>query len=157
MDDFKTDKSVDELSDDRSQAHKLLILFSSWGRIPALAQEMAKAIERLGVSVQLLQAEVQETSPISCGKYDAVIIGTPVQGLFGGKIAPDIIAAIKRCTRLEGKTSVVFIQPSLFGNIKAVQKAMSLLEQQGSIVKDYVIIGGSRDIINFVSRLKGIL
>lgn len=132
---------------------RTLILYSSEGRVPALANSLAKELEGYNVSVQLLQAEERGTAPIPCGQYDVVCVGSPVKGLFGGKLAADIDLSVKRCTRLEGRLAAAFVQPAVLGTTKALRDLMNLLEAQGAWVQDFAALSGQSELKQFAKRL----
>lgn len=132
---------------------RTLILYSSEGRVPTLAKSLAENLEGYNVSVQLMQAEPRGTSPIACGQYDVICVGSPVKGLFGGKLAADIDLSVKRCTRLEGKLAAAFVQPAVFGNTKALRDLMNLLETRGAWVQDFAMLTGQSELKEFAKRL----
>lgn len=132
---------------------RAMILYSREGRVPDLAKMLAQELSTHGYQVQLREAEESGTSPIPCGLYDLVLVGSPVQGIFGGKIAADMDLSVKRCTRLEGKNTAAFVQPGVFGTSKALRHLMGLLEQQGAIVRDFASLSSPGDVRRFAERL----
>lgn len=132
---------------------RTLILYSQEGRVPEYARVLSDELSKAGYEVQLLEAESSGTSPISCGRYDIVITGSPVQGVFGGKIAVDIDLALKRCTRLEGKTAVAFVQGGLFGASKSLRYLMAQLERHGALVRDFATINSEHDARQFAEAI----
>lgn len=136
---------------------QVLVLYSHEGRVPELAKFLADELARDGHSVQLMQAESSGTTPISCGRYDLVVVGSPVQGLFGGKVAGDIDLSIKRCNRLEGKTAAAFVQPGLFGTSKALRYLMGLLEKQGALVRDFASLTSESEARKFAKAVASLV
>lgn len=132
---------------------RTLILYSHEGRVPTLAKALADELSTMGHQVQLMEAESSGTSPISCGRYDLVVAGSPVQGLFGGKVAGDIDLSLKRCNRLEGKTAAAFVQPGMFGTTKSLRYLMELLERQGALVRDFASLSTENDARRFAVAL----
>lgn len=130
-----------------------LILYSQGGRVPELAKAIADELRAMGHTAQLLQAESGGTGPISCGRYDLVVVGSRVVGVFGGKVADDIDASLKRCTRLEGKTTAAFVEPGLFGNVKALRHLMDLMERQGALVRDFASLATESDARKFAQAV----
>lgn len=132
---------------------RTLVLYSQEGRVPGLAKVVAHELGKAGHQVQLMEAEPSGSSPISCGRYDLVVVGSPVQGVFGGKVASDMDLAIKRCTRLEGKTCAAFVQPGMFGTTKALRYLMSLLERHGALVRDFATVSSETEAKKFAHAL----
>lgn len=132
---------------------RTLILYSMGGRVPQMAQALANELTQLGHQVQLMEAESSGTGPISCGRYDLVVAGSPVEGIFGGKVAGDIDLSLKRCTRLEGKTAAAFVQPAIFGTTKALRYLMELMERQGALVRDFATLSSENEARKFAGAL----
>ena len=132
---------------------RTLVLYSQSGRVPEIAQALADELSNLGHQVQLMEAESSGTAPISCGRYDLVVAGSPVEGIFGGKVAGDIDLSLKRCNRLEGKTAAAFVQPALFGTTKALRQLMELMERQGALVRDFATLSTPDEARKFACSL----
>lgn len=132
---------------------RALVLYSREGRVPGLAQALAQELGTHGYQVQLMEAEEKGTGPITCGVYDLVVAGSPVKGIFGGKVATDIELSLRRCSRLEGKTSAAFVQPGIFGSAKALRLLMGQLERHGAIVRDFATLSSDSEVRSFAERL----
>lgn len=132
---------------------RTLVLYSQSGRVPELAEALANELTQFGHQVQLMEAENSGTSPISCGRYDLIVAGSPVEGIFGGKVAGDIDLSIKRCNRLEGKTAAAFVQPALFGTTKALRTLMEMMERQGALVRDFATLASADEARKFAGSL----
>lgn len=132
---------------------RAMILYSKDGRVPDLAQSLTKGLEKQGYQVQLKEAESKGTAVIPCGIYDLVVVGSPVQGIFGGKVSLDIDLTLKRCSRLEGKTTAAFVQPKIFGTGKSLRYLMGLLESQGAIVRDFASLTSDAEVQRFAKNL----
>lgn len=126
-----------------------LILYSAQGSLGDIAEGLKAGLTRTGFKVQLKQAESSGSAPIIVSQYDLVCVGSPVLGTFGGQVAADIDATIKRISRLEGKVTVAFVKPKLFGSRKALTRLMGMLEHQGAWVQDFSQLRGRADAENF--------
>ncbi|MCK9223166.1 MAG: DNA-binding response regulator [Limnochordia bacterium] len=120
---------------------RVIIIHSDEGNLEPIAE-----VIRTGLKEEPDRARVEIvsvaacTSPFSVRPYDLVCIGSPVRGLFGGRIAPDVVNLISRCNGIEGKRCAVFVTKKLFGTNKALQQMMALLEKQGALVQDFDVL-----------------
>lgn len=135
---------------------RALILYSGTPKITALARSVAEGLREASFDIQLLEASTGSDS-IVAAPYDLVCVGSPVKGLFGGQIAGDVDASIKRCSRLEGKHAAAFVTGGLFGVGKSLRRLMGLLERQGAWVQDFAALKGAKDAAAFGRRLEGVV
>ena len=135
---------------------RALVAYSSVGGMAPLAEKLGSGLESVGFTVQLLECGAS-SGVLPLGQYDLVCIGSPVMGAFGGSIADDVDALIKRATRLEGKASVAFVRPRLFGNTRALQKLMAAMERQGSVVQDFAAVPTPNDAYRLGCRLANVI
>jgi menaquinone-dependent protoporphyrinogen IX oxidase len=135
---------------------RALILYSSTGRMAAVAQGLARGLQSIGFTVQLLEAGQSQGSPVPVGQYDLVCVGSPAVGPLGGQIATDIENTMKRATRMEGKTCAAFVRSKLFGSAKSLRKLMAIMEQQGAWVQDFAALSSPGEAEKFGKRLKTI-
>lgn len=136
---------------------RALVLYSSSGRLTPIAKGLAGGLERAGYSVQLMEAGQAANSPVSVAQYDLVCVGSPSMGFWGGQIAADIENLLKRVVRMEGKSSVAFVRPGLFGAPRSLRKLMSAMEQQGAWVQDFATLASAAEAERFGKRLQGIV
>jgi menaquinone-dependent protoporphyrinogen IX oxidase len=123
---------------------RALILYSTAnGAIQNAAQNLSQGLEQNNWQVQMLTTE--GSGPINVIPYDLVCVGSPVVGAFGGKVATDVSEAISRCNRLDGKKTIAFVTPKIFGTDKSLRALMGLLESQGANVFDFQAIRSSAD------------
>ena len=135
---------------------RALIIYSSTPRLAALAKAVAEGLREASVDVQLLEARTGSDTIVTA-PYDLVLVGSPVLGFFGGRLASDIDASVKRCSRLEGKQTAVFVSGGVFGVGKALRRLMGLLERQGAWVQDFAALTSPGDASAFGRRLKSLL
>ena len=132
---------------------RALIVYSKEGRLGELATGLSDVLRTGNCQVQLMEAEPRASTPISGAAYDLIILGSPTLGVFGGKIANDLVATSGRLTRVEGKTAAAFVSAKLFGAGKSLKAVMALLEQQGAMVEDFAALQSQQDIEAFGERL----
>ena len=135
---------------------RALIIYSSAPKVALLAQGVADGLEKAGARVQLLEARLGSDAIIAA-PYDLICVGSPVVGTFGGRIAEDVDASIKRTSRLEGKQAAVFVTGGLFGAGKSLRQLMSLLERQGAWVQDFAKLSSKAEAGEFGRRLEKFL
>lgn len=135
---------------------KALILYSKAGGLKSLAAEVAQGLKEADFHVDLKEAE-ERGAPIPAGGYDVVCVGSPVLGFLGGQIAPDLDAAVKRCTRLEGKQAAAFVKSKALGTTKSLRNLMGLLEKQGALVQDFAALRGAAEARAFGRRLQNLV
>lgn len=132
---------------------RALVLYSTANqRIQTAAQNLGRALEDNNWQVQMLTA--QGSDPINVIPYDLVCIGSPVEGFFGGKVAQDIQEAVPRFNRLEGKRTICFVTPKLFGAEKSLRTLMELVETEGANVFDFQTIKNQEDAHTLAQRAR---
>lgn len=115
-------------------------------------------MESMGnVSVTLVPADTSSSAPIPCASYDLIVVGGPSLGFTGGKMPDDLVAAMSRCTRMDGKTTAAFVNSKLIGTGKSLKAVMGLLEKNGAIVEDFAAFSSPSDTKEFASRLVGLM
>lgn len=130
-----------------------LVIYSAQGGLSDLANGIKSGLEATGFRVQLKEAEARGSSPVVVASYDLVCVGSPVLGPFGGQVAADIDAMVKRLSRMEGKVSVAFVKPKVLGVRKALTRLMGMLEHQGSWVQDFAALKNRAEAEAFGRRL----
>lgn len=132
---------------------RALIIYSTANQaIQNAASALARALEEYNWQVQMLTAA--GSGPINVIPYDLVCVGSPVKGIFGGKITDEISEAITRCNRLDGKRTIAFVTPKLLGTDKSLRTLMGLLEGQGANVFDFLAIRSNADAQTLAQRAK---
>ena len=132
---------------------KILLVYSTEGNIEDYAKSLKKGIESNGHTV-VMQSVNNGGSVVSCHGYDILIIGSPIKGVFGGKIASDIRPFLETLKRIEGKDSIAFADRKLFGTDKAIRNLMEMMESQGCIVKDFQGFRSTQDAYKFGIKIK---
>jgi len=127
---------------------KILIIYSSVGKIDQIAKGIAAGLQKNGYQVTL-QDTGKTDRPISFHSYDLVMVGSPTLGFFKGKIADDLSPFLKNCKRTGGQETVAFVTPRLFGTTKALKKVMGEMEKLGCIVKDFTSIKNYNQAVEF--------
>lgn len=136
---------------------RALIVYAADKRLESLAKGVERGLAQAGFKVDLRAAERSGSTPISVAAYDVVCVGSPVLGFWGGQVAQEVDATLKRCTRLEGKQAAAFVTPKLIGAGKALRRLMGLLERQGAWVQDFAVIGREAEGEAFGRRLEGLM
>lgn len=131
---------------------KVLIVYSKSGNMEAYAQALKKGAESQGHLVTLKAAD-QSGDMLTCHPYDLVLVGSPAQGLFGGKIPADVKPFISSMKRLEGKETITFMKSRLIGADKAMRNLMNFMEAQGSLVKDFRSFRSTAEALAFGKTL----
>lgn len=115
---------------------KILIVHSKEGKLAPYAEALQKGAESKGHLVTV--KEVNDRGDlVTAHGFDLVLVGSPIVGLFGGKVANDIQPYLNTMKRLEGKDVIAFTTFRLIGTDKGLRKLMAILESQGSMVKDF--------------------
>ncbi|AZR74054.1 hypothetical protein BBF96_12005 [Anoxybacter fermentans] len=115
---------------------KILIVYSKEGKIEEYADALRKGAESKGHQVTMKKAS-ERGDMVSCHPYDLLIVGSPILGVFGGKIAEDLKPYLSALKRTEGQNSIAFVKRKIFGTDKALRRLMGVMESQGCIVKDF--------------------
>jgi Flavodoxin len=139
-----------------SRTVRALVLYSKVGGLESLAAEVAEGLKEANFQVELREAE-EHGAPIPAGQFDVVCVGSPVLGFWGGQIAPDLDAALRRITRLEGKQTAAFVKPKALGTTKSLRNLMGLLEKQGALVQDFAALRGAAEARAFGRRLQNLV
>ena len=123
-------------------------------KLEVFIKELYSIFQKRGNELKVLRAE-KGISSYNFLSYDFILVGCPVTSFFKGKIPLELMDYIKKCSGLERKKSIVFVIPKLFGNDRTIKNLMSLLENKGSFVIDFLQV---RDIIRdsklLISHLK---
>lgn len=115
---------------------KVLIVYAKAGNLEQLTDALAKGAESKGhlVTVKVMDGAGEM---LTAHPYDLVLVGSPVLGVVGGKIAPEVKPFLSAMKRLDGKEAVAYTGWKLVGTDKAVRKLMGEMEAQGCMVKDF--------------------
>ncbi len=134
---------------------RALVLYSAAGNMIELARGLASGLEAAGYQVQLLDASLGASNTnIPMAAYDLVCVGSPTLGLFGGGIAGDIDAALKKAVRLQGKPAAAFVRARAIGSGGSLRALMAALETQGAWVQDFAAVGSALEAERLGSRLQ---
>lgn len=120
-------------------------------RLSAVTKYMMDFCERAGCSVKAVEVE-SVTSPINFRPFDLVLVGAQVVSTFGGQISQEVVNFLNSATGMEGKRSVAYVLPSLFGTDKALKRLMACMERLGAFVVDFEVVRGEREAKNLISR-----
>jgi len=123
---------------------RVIIIYSDEGHLAPIAEGIKNGLSQDSDKVRVEIVSVANcATPFSVRPYDLVCIGSPVQGIFGGRIAPDVVNLINRVNGIEGKQCAVFVSNKPFGAQKTIRKMMELLEKQGALVQDFEVLGST--------------
>lgn len=120
-------------------------------RVVSLARYMVSLFEKEGCTVKVIEAE-NTTSPVSLRPFDLIFVGSQVLSLWGGKISPEVVTFLQGANGMEGKKTVAYIRPNLFGTDKALKRLMSKMESQGAFVIDFEILKSEKEARDLVNR-----
>lgn len=135
---------------------RALILYSAQGALDRLARALAEGLDSVSVRADVVRVDPSRQVPISLAPYDLVCVGSPSMGFFRGRPAPDVVEALARCTRLEGKRTAVFVRRSGMGSGRAIKALMAALERHGAWVEDFADLGSEQEAREFGQRLKSL-
>ena len=82
----------------------------------------------------------QDSTADNFSSFDFILAGSPAMNSFRGKIPSELKAYLQKSFGLERKKSIVFIIPKFIGNERTLKNIMSILEQKGSFVIDFLQI-----------------
>lgn len=112
--------------------------------IQQITRNMGSIFEKLGHTVKNVEIE-GVSSPINLRPYDVIFIGSSVTSAFGGKISQEVINFLKGAVGMEGKKTVAYVRPSMFGTDKALRRLMANMESTGAFVIDFQAIKSGKD------------
>ncbi len=130
----------------------ILIYSSKFRKFDKIAEMIFATLQSKGHRVKKIKVEESTKAP-SLFPYDLVFVGSPVEGLWGGRFSEKLDGFIKKCTGLQGKKSAVFVYPKAIGTGKAMKQIMRRLEQKGSIVIDFRSIKKESEAKAFAEKL----
>ncbi|HET7558672.1 MAG TPA: hypothetical protein VFK80_01830 [Limnochordia bacterium] len=131
---------------------RALIIHSPEPYVARLAEAVGRGLERKGGQVEVTSTAAGGAT-ITVAGYDLICVGAAIKGRFGGSVSPEIDAALKRCTRLNGKQGAAFVSPKLLGTTRSLRALMGLLEHQGVQVRDFEAPSGVDQALRFGERL----
>lgn len=102
----------------------------------SLTRQVMGQFEKSGHTVKEVIVE-DLNAPISFRPFDLVFVGSTVESFFGGRISREIGNFLTGSTGLEGKKTVAYIKPNLFGTDKAMRRLMAQMEARGAFVVDF--------------------
>ncbi|MCX6089268.1 MAG: hypothetical protein WCP87_02530 [Atribacterota bacterium] len=109
-----------------------------------ITRYMVGIFEKSGHTVKIFEIE-GINSPINFRPYELIFVGSYVVSAFGGKISGDVVNFLKSVVGLEGKKTIAYIRPAMFGTDKALRRLMSNMESKGAFVVDFEAIKGEKD------------
>jgi len=109
-----------------------------------VTQFMVNTFEKSGHTVKEVKIE-NISSPISFRPYDLIFVGASVTSTFGGKITQEVVNFLKGAVGMEGKKTIAYVRPSLFGTDKALRRLMANMESSGAFVVDFQSMKGEKD------------
>lgn len=116
-----------------------------------LTRQMMGQFEKSGHMVKEIVVE-DLSSPISVRPFDLIFIGSTVESFFGGRISRDITSFLSGLSGLEGKKTVAYVKPSVFGTDKALKRLMAQMESRGAFVVDFDSMKSLRDAQPLIER-----
>ncbi|MGQ9474285.1 MAG: hypothetical protein ACUVQZ_07865 [Candidatus Caldatribacteriaceae bacterium] len=117
----------------------------------AITRFMVDLFEKAGCTVKAIEVE-NATTPVNFRPFDLVLVGSHVTSSWGGKISEEVTNFLRGMSGMEGKRSVAYIRPSLFGKDKALRRLMSHMESLGAFVVDFEIVGNENEARKLVDR-----
>jgi hypothetical protein len=146
---------IEFTADTEVNSVRALILYSEDGKLLNLVKGLERGLQAVGYEVQLLGASTAiRNINIPLVSYDLVCVGSPVVGFFGGEIAADIDAALKKTTRMQGKPTAAFVRPRIFGSTRSLHTLMKAMEAQGAWVQDFASVSTAREAEALGRRLE---
>lgn len=120
-------------------------------RLVAVTKYMMELCERAGCSVKSIEVE-NTTSPVNFRPFDLVLVGSQVASTFGGQISREVANFLSSALGMEGKRSVAYVCPSLFGTDKALKRLMAQMEKVGAFVVDFEAVRGEKEAQGLIAR-----
>nr|MDW8081488.1 hypothetical protein [Candidatus Calescibacterium sp.] len=120
-------------------------------RLVAVTKYMMELCEKAGCLVKSVEVE-SVTSPINFRPFDLVLVGAQVVSTFGGQISQEVVNFLNSATGMEGKRSVAYVLPALFGTDKALKRLMACMERLGAFVVDFEAVRGTKEAENLIAR-----
>ena len=135
---------------------RIAIIYSAQHqKLEHVAKDLGRTLEKNGHRVEYLPIGSQQNRPPNLRKYDYAYLGSVAEGTFGGKIPAEVADYIKQCRGFENSKSAAFLLKRRLGrNNKGMTQLMAILENMGSQVMDFQVIGGQADIEALGGRLK---
>ncbi len=112
---------------------------------------MAGLFEKAGCTVKTIEVE-STASPVNFRPFDLILVGSYVASTWGGKIAPELTNFLQGVSGMEGKRSIAYIRPGLFGKDKALKRLMSQMESLGAFVVYFEVVGNENEAKRLVER-----
>lgn len=131
---------------------KILIVCSKEGRLTPYAEALRKGAESKGHLVTVREAD-ERGELVTAHGFDLVLVGSPILGVFGGKVANDIKSYLSSMKRLEGKDAIAFTTFKLIGTDKGLRKLMEVMEAQGCMVQDFRAFRSAEEARQFAAGL----
>jgi hypothetical protein len=111
------------------------------------AKAVARGFEAQGHQVTLLNARVDSDARLTAAEFIAVV--SEGASAFGSKVPAKLAEYLAGAGRAEGKRSMaVFLKGALFSE-KASLRLMSLMENQGMVVIDSLVVSAKQDLAEF--------
>lgn len=120
-------------------------------RLVAITKYMIELCERAGCSVKSVEVE-SITSPVNFRPFDLVLVGAQVVSTFGGRVSQEVVNFLNGAAGMEGKRSVAYVLPSLFGTDKALKRLMAHMERLGAFVVDFEAVRGEKEAQSLIMR-----
>ncbi len=117
-----------------------------------VAQGIVAGIERLGHQVDLIDGLRDRDAKLTV--YGYLAIGTTAVSFFGGRIDPKIAEFLGHAGMLGSKRCFAFVDKSLFGSQRALNRLMRALEHEGMFIRFSEILRSRVEAELVASRLK---
>lgn len=131
---------------------KILIVYSKEGKLAPYVEALRKGAESKGHLVTVKEAD-DRGDLVTAHGFDVVLVGSPILGFLGGKVANDVKSYISMMKRLEGKNAIAFTSFKLIGTDKGLRKLMEVMESQGCMVQDFRAFRSAEEARQFGASL----
>ncbi len=115
---------------------------------------MVSLLEKAGWTVKAIEVE-NITSPVNFRPFDLVFVGSHVVSSWGGKISGEVTNFLQGVSGMEGKRSIAYIRPALFGTDKALRRLMAQMESSGAFVVDFEAVSTENEARKLIDRYLG--
>jgi flavorubredoxin len=121
-------------------------------KLLGVAQALAAGIESQGHSVEVIDGARDVNVKLTI--YEYIAVGTEVVSTFGGKIPDRAGEFLKSSGIVSGKRSFAFVLKSPFGDAKALQRMMKVMEGEGMFLRFSEVLSSPADAKEIGKRLR---
>lgn len=108
------------------------------------AKEIGRGFEAQGHQVQVYNARTDSDARLTSAEF--IVVASESASPFGSKLAPKLADFLSAAGRAEGKRALAVLLKAVLFQEKAALRLMSLMEKQGLVVIDSVVVPSNDDL-----------